>query len=80
MDHSFCGLTPAAKRYRRFAAAEACPEKKKICPESEVEQNLESLLETRTAGDPDDEERDCLHRPVSCYVIRKTFQYGNSCK
>jgi len=42
---------PAAGRVRQPGAGR----KKKIAPESEVEQNLKSLLETRTAGDPDDE-------------------------
>ena len=41
---------PAAGRIRRPGAGR----KKSITPGSEVEQNLNSLLETRTAGDPDD--------------------------
>jgi hypothetical protein len=42
---------PAAGRIRRPGAGR--PEK--ITPDSEVEQNLKSFLEIRTAGDPDDE-------------------------
>ncbi len=41
---------PVAGRMRRAGAGR----KKKIAPDSEVEQNLNSLLESRTAGDPDD--------------------------
>jgi hypothetical protein len=42
---------PAAGRIRRPGAGRP----QTIAPDSKVEQNLESLLETRTAGDPDDE-------------------------
>lgn len=42
---------PAAGRIRRPGAGRP----QTIAPDSEVEQNLESVLETRTAGDPDDE-------------------------
>lgn len=42
---------PAAGRVRRAGAGR----KKKITPDSEIEQNLKSLMQTRTAGDPDDE-------------------------
>lgn len=51
------GVGPLGSRSGGWAGAAARGwSKKKICPESEVEQNLKSLLETRTAGDPDDEE------------------------
>jgi hypothetical protein len=43
---------PAAGRIRRPGAGRP----HKITPDSEVEQNIKSVLETRTAGDPDDEE------------------------
>jgi len=36
-------------------ASSRCRSKKKVTPGSPVEQNLKSVLETRTAGDPDDE-------------------------
>ena len=42
---------PAAGRIRRPGAGRPA----KITPDSEVEQNLQSVLETRTGGDPDDE-------------------------
>ena len=41
---------PAAGQVRRPGAGR----KKKLLPDSPVEQNLKSVLETRTAGDPDD--------------------------
>ena len=37
------------------ASAGREPVEKKVTPGSEVESNLQSLIETRTAGDPDDE-------------------------
>lgn len=43
---------PAAGRVRRPGAGRP----QAIAPDSEVEQNLKSVLETRTGGDPDDEE------------------------
>src|SRR5438128_381328 len=38
----------------RTGAAPRCRSKKKVLPHSPLEQNLKSVLETRTAGDPDD--------------------------
>ena len=43
---------PAEGRLRRPGAG-----RKKVTPGSEIESNLPSLTNTRTAGDPDDEQR-----------------------
>ena len=78
---------PAAGQVRRPGAGR----KKKISPDSEVEQNLKSLLETRTAGDPDDEEivftdlspatlsekLTALQTPVSDQTIRDWMDAAN---
>jgi hypothetical protein len=75
---------PAAGRVRREGAGR----KKKITPDSEIEHNLNSLMQTRTAGDPDDEtivftdltprkleqELDRLGTPASDDVIRQWME------
>ena len=55
---------PVADRSRRgTGAASRCRSKKKIESEPELEQNLKSVLEVRTAGDPD--EKDVLWTDLS---------------
>jgi hypothetical protein len=70
---------------RKAAFAGQAPVEKKVTPGSETEQNLKSVLETRTAGDPDDdsitftdltparlsETLDCLGTPVCGDTIRQ---------
>jgi hypothetical protein len=80
--------TIASRSRCRTSAATRGRSKKKITPGSQVEENLKSLTETRTAGDPDDErivftdltptrleqELAALQTPVSDDLIRRWME------